>query len=150
MNDVNEAALLHNYLLVGMVLFVIGMTGFLIRRNLIVMFLCVEMMLQGISLSLAAWGRYHNDWGGQMMILFIIAVASCEAAIALTLVLVVSRRTGNLDVAVWQDLREEGELPFVDRELPEETTERPQSPVLPPAGRQPDVDEDELMHRSHV
>ena len=57
-------------------LFAIGMIGFVVRRNMIVVFLCAEMMLQGVSISLVAWGRYHMDWGGQMLVLFIIAVAA--------------------------------------------------------------------------
>ena len=60
----NEVALLQNYLLIGALLFFMGMVGFLVRRNMIVVFLCVEMMLQGVSMSLVAWGRYHMDWGG--------------------------------------------------------------------------------------
>ena len=51
------------------------------------MFLAAEMMLQGVSVSLVAWGRYHNDWGGQVLVIFILTVAACEAAIALALVL---------------------------------------------------------------
>ncbi len=50
------------------------------------------MMLQGVSLSLVAWGRYHNDLGGQMLVIFIIAVAACEAAIALAVVLMLFER----------------------------------------------------------
>ena len=61
----NEIVLLQNYLIVGGLLFAIGLVGFLVRRNLIVMFLCAEMMLQGVSMSLIAWGRFHGDWGGQ-------------------------------------------------------------------------------------
>ena len=61
------------------------MVGFLSRRNMIVMFLSAEIMLQGVSVSLVAWSRFHNDFGGQMLVLFIIAVAACEAAIALAL-----------------------------------------------------------------
>ena len=83
----HELALLNNYLIVGALLFGIGMVGFLSRRNMIVMFLSAEMMLQGVSLSLVAWSRFHNDFGGQMLVMFIIAVAACEAAIALALVL---------------------------------------------------------------
>ena len=79
----NEIALLNNYLIVGALLFGIGMIGFLSRRNMIVMFLSVEIMLQGVSVSLVAWSRFHNDFGGQMLVLFIIAVAACEAAMAL-------------------------------------------------------------------
>jgi NADH-quinone oxidoreductase subunit K len=150
MSEVNEAALLHNYLLVGGLLFAIGAVGFLVRRNLIVLFLCAEMMLQGITVSLVAWGRYFDDWGGQMLALFIIAVAACEAAIAMTLIVALSRRSGQLDMVLWQDLREEGEPPYVDHEVPEERDEPPVWPVLPPAGVEPDVDEQEPMYRSHV
>ena len=53
----NELDLLHNYLMVGAVLFALGLVGFVVRRNMIVMFLCVEMMLQGVSLSLTACCR---------------------------------------------------------------------------------------------
>ena len=76
-----------NYLIVGALLFGIGLVGFFSRRNMIVMFLSAEMMLQGVSVSLVAWGRYHNDWGGQMLVIFILTVAACEAAIALAVVL---------------------------------------------------------------
>ena len=68
----NEAALLHNSLLVGAALFSIGLVGFLCRRNMIVMFLSAEMMLQGVSVSLVAWGRWHNNWDGQVLVIFIL------------------------------------------------------------------------------
>ena len=57
------------------------------------MFLSAEMMLQGVSVSLVAWGRFHNDWGGQMLVIFILTVAACEAAIALALVLMLFQQT---------------------------------------------------------
>ena len=82
-----KLALLQNYLVVGALLFGIGLIGFFSRRNMIVMFLAAEMMLQGVSVSLVAWGRFHNDWGGQVLVIFILTVAACEAAIALALVL---------------------------------------------------------------
>ncbi len=56
------------------------------------MFLAVEMMLQGVSLSLVAWGRFHNDWDGQVLVIFILAVAACEAAIAMALILMLFQR----------------------------------------------------------
>ena len=62
--------MLHNALVVGAILFSLGLVGILTRRNLIVMFLCAEMMLQGVSVSLVAWSRYHGDWGGQMLVIF--------------------------------------------------------------------------------
>ena len=120
-----ELALLDNYLIVGAVLFGIGLVGFLSRRNMIVMFLSAEMMLQGVSLSLVAWSRFHNDFGGQMLVMFIIAVAACEAAIALALVLTLFHRSGKLDIAAWQELREANQPPFRDEPLPPSRRSRP-------------------------
>lgn len=152
----NEVSLLYNYLIVGGLLFVLGLVGFLVRRNLIVVFLCAEMMLQGVSVSLVAWGRYHGSlgevgaWGGQMLVLFIITIAACEAGIAMALVLMLARRSGNLDVASWQELREEGQPAFVDRQVPEERDEDRVWPHLTPAGIQPPIDPDEILHRPRV
>ncbi len=146
----SEVAWLQNYLVLGAVLFALGLIGFLVRRNIIVMFLCVEMMLQGVSLSLVAWGRYHNDWGGQMLVVFIITVAACEAGIALVLVLMLCKRSGNLDVASWQAIREEGQPAYVDHEVPEDAVDQEIWPTLTPAGVEPDVDPQDQMYRTHV
>jgi NADH-quinone oxidoreductase subunit K len=146
----NETALLYNYLLVGAALFALGLIGFVVRRNMIVMFLCAEMMLQGVSISLVAWGRFHHDLGGQMLVIFIITVAACEAGIALALVLMLVQKSGTLDVAFWQDLREEGQPPFVDHEVPEEREEDKVWPHLTVAGIQPKVNEEDATHRSRV
>jgi NADH-quinone oxidoreductase subunit K len=147
----NETALLNNYLVVGAILFGLGLVGFLSRRNMIVMFLAAEMMLQGISLSLVAWGRFYNDFGGQMLVVFIIAVAACEAAIALALILVLYRRRGSLDVALWQELREDNLPPYVDREQPEPPVEdRPEWPRLAPAGRDANIPREETDYRRRV
>ncbi len=81
----NELALLNNYLVVGAMLFGIGAIGFVSRRNMIVIFLAAEIMLQGISLSLVAWARYHNDFGGQMFVVFIITVVMISLAPRFTL-----------------------------------------------------------------
>ena len=147
----NEIHLLHNYLVVGALLFGVGMIGFLSRRNMIVMFLSAEMMLQGVSLTLVAFGRFHNDFGGQMLVIFIIAVAACEAAIALALVLMLSRRSGNLDIAAWGSLREDNLPPLEDREIPEEPAQQPEAwPTLPPAGVAPEVSPEQTDYRPRV
>ncbi len=143
----SEVVILNDYLIVGALLFGIGMIGFLSRRNMIVMFLSLEIMLQGVSLSLVAWSRFRNDFGGQMLVLFIIAVAACEAAIALALVLMLFQRRGELDIARWQDLREAG-LPRFEEKAMSETEARPEPlPRLPPAGIQPDVPPDDAFYR---
>ena len=146
----NETSLLYNTLVVGGILFALGLVGFLVRRNLIVMFLCAEMMLQGVSISLVGFGRFHNDWGGQMLVVFMITVAACEAGIALALIVMLAQRSGKLDSAAWQDLREEGQPPFVDRQVPEERTEDRVWPHLTVAGVQPTVDPETELHRPRV
>ena len=94
----NEVALLYNFLAVGAILFALGLVGFLVRRNMIVMFLCAEMMLQGVSVSLVAWGRYHNDWGGQLLTIFILTVAAAESAIGLAILVVLFRERRSINV----------------------------------------------------
>ena len=101
----------HNYLVVGAILFALGAIGFLTRRNLIIMFLCAEMMLQGVTINLVAFGRRWGNLQGQVFALFIITVAACEAAIALPLILILYRNRHSLDVSLWQDLREADQEP---------------------------------------
>jgi NADH-quinone oxidoreductase subunit K len=146
----DEIQLLDRYLLIGALLFGIGLVGFLSRRNMIVMFLAAEMMLQGVSVSLVAWGRFHNDWGGQVLVIFIITVAACEAGIALALILMLYYQSGSLDMAIWQTLREANQPKFVDRGLPEDTLDVTHWPTLPPAGIEPRQPVEEMIHRSHI
>lgn len=127
---------LYHYLTLGAVLFALGLIGFLTRRNLIVMFLCAEMMLQGVAINFVAFSYHHGNMHGQVFTLFIIAVAACEAGIALALTLMLYRRKKTLDISVWQTIREQG----VDETKDEEPliTEQPEVyPHLPPAGIEP-------------
>jgi NADH-quinone oxidoreductase subunit K len=128
---------LPNYLVVGAILFGLGLVGFLTRRNLIIMFLCAEMMLQGVAVNLVAFARHRGNLQGQSFALFIITVAACEAAIALALILVLYRSKGSLDVSLWQELREPDQEPTIDEEpLPTEEAPEP-LPRLTPAGVEP-------------
>jgi NADH-quinone oxidoreductase subunit K len=147
----NEAALLHNSLILGVILFGVGLVGMLTRRNMIVMFLCAEMMLQGVAVSLVAWGRYHNDFGGQMLVIFILTVAACEAGLALALFVVLFQRSGSLDITYWQELREENQAAFVDHDVPEsEEGAKPIWPTLTPSGIEPAANPEKVIHRSRV
>jgi len=149
-NPVAPAPLVVDGLLVGAILFALGLVGLLARRNLIVMFLCAELMLQGISVSLVAWSRHHGDWGGHVLVIFVLTVAACEAAVALVFVLQAFARTGRLDSAAWQSLREANLPRVVDRELPAIDTVPPRFPKLTPAGVAPAADEDALLEREQV
>jgi NADH-quinone oxidoreductase subunit K len=138
---------LHHYLVVGAVLFVLGMIGFLARRNLIIVFLCAEMMLQGVAINFVAFARYHGNLQGQAFVLFILTVAACEAAIALALILMLYRRKGSLDVSVWQEMREDGVDPAEDDEPLPPPPPQPTYPSLTIAGKEPTRRAEE---RSHV
>jgi NADH-quinone oxidoreductase subunit K len=128
---------LHSFLVVGAILFVLGLIGFLARRNLIIMFLSAEMMLQGVAINLCAFARYRGNLQGQAFVLFILTVAACEAGIALALILMLYKSRRTLDVSVWQDLREPDQDPTVDEEpLPPAPRAEP-LPHLPPAGKEP-------------
>jgi NADH-quinone oxidoreductase subunit K len=129
-----------NYLIVGAILFGLGAIGFLTRRNLIVMFLSAEMMLQGVALNLVAFGGLHRSYQGQAFVIFMLTVAACEAALALALILVLYRRRRSLDVSLWQELREPDLEPVRDEEpleLDLKLVAAPSYPRLTPAGRKP-------------
>jgi NADH-quinone oxidoreductase subunit K len=135
---------LWHYLVVAAALFGIGLVGFLTRRNLITMFLCAEMMLQGVGLNFVAFARYHGNLHGQVFVLFIVAVAACEAGLALALFLTLYRRGRSLDASDWQALRELGVPPTVDTEPLPRPAEEP-LPTLPPAGVKPAPTEEEPL-----
>lgn len=127
-----------NYLAVGALLFTLGLVGFLTRRNVIVMFLCAEVMLQGVSVTLIGASTYHGTWSGQILTIFSLAIAAAEAALALALVVMLFRRAGSLDITLWQDLREPGQPPVEDDEpAADEPVLEPAWPHLTTAGRLP-------------
>ena len=99
------------YLTVGAILFALGLIGFVTRRNLIVMFLCTELMFQGIVINLVAFGRHPLSGqpmlDGQVFSLFLLAVAASEAALALALVVLLFRYKGTLDAGAWNMLRDD-------------------------------------------
>ena len=94
-----------HFLIVGAVLFGIGMIGFMSRRNLIVMFLCTEMMFQGVVVTLVAFSRYHMNLDGQVFVIFVLTIAAAEAALALGLVVLLFRRRQTLDADAWSNMK---------------------------------------------
>lgn len=99
------AGMLYHYLLVAAALFTIGLIGFVTRRNLIIMFLCTELMFQAAGLALIAFGRYHLNHTGETFVIFVLTIAAAEAALALALVVLLFRRKESLDAAKWSELR---------------------------------------------
>ncbi len=86
-------------------MFVIGLIGFTTRRNLIVLFLCTELMFQGVTINLIAFGRYHGNLAGQAFVIFVLVIAAAEASLALALVVLLFRRRNTLDADAWRELR---------------------------------------------
>lgn len=87
------------YLLLSAVLFTIGVVGFLLRRNLIVIFMSIELMLNAANLAFVAFSRFLNALDGQIFVFFVMAVAAAEAAVGLAIILAVfrTRETVNAD-----------------------------------------------------
>lgn len=80
------------YLLVSMLLFCIGMTGALVRRNLLIVYMSLELMLNAANIALVALSRFNGNLNGQVMVFFIITVAAAEVAVGLALIVALYRR----------------------------------------------------------
>ncbi|MHC4217523.1 MAG: NADH-quinone oxidoreductase subunit NuoK [Planctomycetota bacterium] len=101
-----SALTLSHFLLTSALLFAIGLVGFVSRRNMIVMFLCTELMFQGAAIAMIAFGRYHFDVSGQVFVIFILTVAAAEAALALGLVVLLFRCKETLSAEAWSEMGE--------------------------------------------
>lgn len=99
-----QIALIH-YLAVGAILFALGLIGFLTRRNLIILFLCTELMFQGVAVSLIAFGAYHMNLAGQAFVIFILVIAASEASLALGLIVLLFRQRHTVDAQAWRSLK---------------------------------------------
>jgi NADH-quinone oxidoreductase subunit K len=96
---------LYHYLLVSAVMFGLGVVGFLSRRNLIIMFLCTELMFQAVGLALIAFGKFHGNHSGEVFVIFVLTIAAAEAALALALVVLLFKRRETLDAQAWSLLK---------------------------------------------
>ena len=96
---------LAHYIVVSAIMFTLGLIGFLTRRNLIIMFLCTELMFQAAGLAFIAFGRYHLDFSGQTFVILILTVAAAEAAMALALVVLLFRRKESLSADEWKEMQ---------------------------------------------
>ena len=104
--EVMSQVTLGHYLVVAAIMFVLGMIGFLTRRNLIIMFLCTELMFQAAALAMIAFGAVHHDVSGQVFVIFILTIAAAEAALALGLIVLLYRRRETLDSEAWSELKD--------------------------------------------
>lgn len=87
-----------SYLLLSAAIFTVGLVGVLLRRNAIVLFMCVELMLNAVNLSLVAFSRMHGEHTGQVFAFMVFAVAAAEAGIGLALIVNVFRHRRSINV----------------------------------------------------
>lgn len=80
------------YLTIAVLLFTIGAVGVLVRRNVLVMFMCVELMLNAVNLAFIAFARELNDRSGQAIVFFVLVVAAAEVAVGLAIIVAIFRR----------------------------------------------------------
>ena len=92
-------AALNQYLFLSAVLFMIGVAGVLTRRNAIIVFMCIELMLNAVNLTFLAFSRYLGDMGGHIFVFMVITVAAAEAAVGLAIIVAIFRNkeTVNID-----------------------------------------------------
>ena len=135
------ATALESQLVIGAILFILGIIGFLTRRNIILIMLSAELMLHGVAVNLTAFSRYHGNPQGQVFTIFVLTIAACEAGLSLALILSLYQRRKSLDVFLWGKLGED-DLPVVTAPT---TSASPSIqidpnadlPHLTPAGRMP-------------
>ena len=96
---------INHYILLSTVLFCIGVMGVLFRRNAIIIFMSVELMLNAVNLLLVAFSSYWNDPAGQVFVFFVMVVAAAEVAVGLAILVMIYRNTGSTDIDVLNKLK---------------------------------------------
>ncbi|HXU27989.1 MAG TPA: NADH-quinone oxidoreductase subunit NuoK [Bacteroidia bacterium] len=93
------------YIFLSAVLFIIGAVGVMARRNAIIVFMCIELMLNAVNLLLVAFSTLHNDPSGQVFVFFIMAVAAAEVAVGLAILSMVYRNLKSIDIDLLSKLK---------------------------------------------
>jgi NADH-quinone oxidoreductase subunit K len=88
----------HHYLILSALLFALGATGVILKKNIISIFLCIELMLNAANLSFIAFSRYLNQVDGQVVVFFVMVVAAAEAAVGLAITVTVYRNRKSLNI----------------------------------------------------
>src|SRR6266851_844296 len=96
---------LEHYLGVRALLFCLGLAGVIVRRNLLVIYMALELMLNAANLALVAFSRFNNNLNGQVMVLFIVTVAAAEVAVGLALIVALYRKRQSAHVEDLTSLR---------------------------------------------
>jgi NADH-quinone oxidoreductase subunit K len=101
---INNVGLQH-YLVLSSLLFVIGMTGVLLRRNVIVMMMSIELMLNAVNISFIAFSKYSGRLDGQITVFFVMTIAAAEAAVGLALIVAIFKRYREVNIRFFEHLK---------------------------------------------
>ncbi|MDI1354129.1 MAG: NADH-quinone oxidoreductase subunit NuoK [bacterium] len=93
------------YLMLSTVIFIIGAIGVMARRNTIIIFMCIELMLNAVNLLLVAFSTLHNDGSGQVFVFFVMAVAAAEVAVGLAILSMIYRNVKSIDTDILGNLK---------------------------------------------
>jgi NADH-quinone oxidoreductase subunit K len=96
---------LNHYLLLSAILFSIGVLGVLLRRNVLVILMSIELMLNAVNLSFVAFSRYSGNIDGQVMVFFVMTIAAAEAAVGLALTVTVYKKFREVNIRFFEHLR---------------------------------------------
>ncbi|UPT71793.1 MAG: NADH-quinone oxidoreductase subunit NuoK [Flavobacterium sp. JAD_PAG50586_2] len=105
MNNILNEIGIENYIFLSVLLFCIGVFGVLYRRNAIIVFMSIEIMLNAVNLLFVAFSTYHQDAEGQIFVFFSMAVAAAEVAVGLAILVSVFRNVGSIDIANLKNLK---------------------------------------------
>lgn len=94
-----------HYIYLSCLLFCIGLMGVLLRRNAIILLMCIELMLNAVNLLFVSFSSYMGDSNGQLFVFFIMVVAAAEAAVGLAILVMMYRNTRSTDVSLMDKLK---------------------------------------------
>lgn len=94
-----------NFVLLSTILFIIGIIGVLVRKNALIIFMSIELMLNAVNLLLIAFSSYKSDPNGQIFVFFIMAVAAAEVAVGLAIIVMIYRNIKTIDISLLNKLR---------------------------------------------
>jgi NADH-quinone oxidoreductase subunit K len=100
-----STGIVEHALYLSLALFVVGAVGVFLRRNLITVFMCVELMLNAVNLSFVAFSRAHGTLDAQVLVFFVLTVAAAEAAVGLAIIIALQRHKDTLDVDAFRLMR---------------------------------------------
>ena len=94
-----------DYLVLSLLLFYIGIMGALMRRNAIIIFMCIELMLNSVNLLLVSFSKFFNDANAQLFVFFIMVVAAAEVAVGLAVIVMMYRKVHSVDINILNRLK---------------------------------------------